>query len=223
MPKFRKSKEALEVELKEQMEALRYCAASFDGGNLWQAKFLSVTMYNLLFDGSGLTKSLLTTLQIRSKVNFLSTMEPIPISLSGVAPTLTNATPLLVMKIEGGSVSFQPAFHLKNDLDKFSWLSFDDWWSENILWTPQIVLSRKRLLLTMRTQDGGSHVDDHIRDEDYWKLLTAGDPMFRVVKNFGGIRVGGDTTNSTAIPDGPKVLIRQIAWEVEHSLSKLGY
>ena len=204
------------------MEALRHCSLSFDDGNLWQAKSLSVIIYNLLFDGSGRTVSLLTTLKIKSDIKFLSTMEPLPV-IGGIAPTWTTATPLLVMYFEDGRVSFQPACYTNKNLEKFSWLSFDEWWSEDILWTPQIVLSRKRLVFTMRTQDGGSHVDDHISDKDYWKLLTVGDPAIRVTRDSGGPRLRGGVAESTAIPDGPTMLVRQVAWEVEQSLSKFGH
>ena len=93
-------------------------------------------------------------------MKFISTMEPFPISPSGIAPVMTNATPLFGVNIKDGQASFEPAFHRNKDLGIFSWLSFDDWWSEEILWSPKMVLSRMKLLFTMRTQDGGSHVDD---------------------------------------------------------------
>ena len=67
-----------EVELREQIASLREFGEDFDSGNNKQAKYLADIAYVLLHDGHGRTVSLLRQAKVRSKIDFVSSLRPIP-------------------------------------------------------------------------------------------------------------------------------------------------
>lgn len=86
------------------------------------------------------------------------------------------------------------------------WLSFGKWYEEAIFKAASgRSLSRKNLIASLRNQDGGSHIDGLLRDENYVALKTDPDPRMR----------GEDQ----ALPRAHYATMRQVAWELERSLA----
>jgi hypothetical protein len=53
-------------------------------------------------------------------------------------------------------------------------VSFKQWWERDIIFKDSVVsLTRKRLVLALRNQDGGSHLDEELRDPGYVELAKA--------------------------------------------------
>lgn len=210
MPKIKKTKQELEIELHEQLLAFRSSIESYDKGVEWEAKRIASSIYILCFDGSGRTRSLLGLLGIKNKIKYLSTynlpkVEGIDIYVHLTVPN----TPLLKLYGDDKGVSFPAAFDVNKPAEGWDYLSFGKWWDQCLFYpNTGISLSRKNLVFIVRSQDGGSHVDGHLSNLDYRTIRTVGQPNVWV-----GI---GDQEGS---PPGNTVwaIMRQIAWELDES------
>ena len=166
MPKFRKTPEQLECELHEQVQELRDRCSAYDAGKTWEAKNIASSAYKLLHDGTGRTKSLLGLTGKKATVNWLSSAFPID------PRNLLHSTPLIFMEVNGSSARYVPKLG-DGGPDDYHDLSFKSWWEEAVYASPRgLRMSRKNIVFTMRTQDGGGHVDDHISDEAYHAMST---------------------------------------------------
>jgi hypothetical protein len=98
-------------------------------------------------------------------------------------------------------------------------LSFSQWWEETIFTDAGgRDLSRKNMILTLRSQDGGAHVDDSIRDEAYYWLANDANPGIRSVGPPGSPNATG-----RPIEHGHRATVRQIGWEMDETLKRLGF
>jgi len=214
MPKYRKTQDELETELFEQMAAFRSSLSSFDAGNHWEAKRIAASVYILCFDGTGRTKSLLGMLGHKAAMHCLSSKHDPETAYMEVA-FVTPPTSLLMMRSDGGPMAYHPAFdyNIKNLPPKF--VSFTKWWEEHIFHPATgVSLTRKNIVFSARTQDGGAHVDDHLTDLNYRLLRTVGQQNITVSVN-----------GQTGGPPGNLVwpILRQIGWELDESLKKKGF
>lgn len=102
-------------------------------------------------------------------------------------------------------------------------MSFDEWWeTEAIFATPDgQTFSRKNLVFSMRTQDGGAHFDERWENALYRVMATATDE--RVRRSGGGlnISVGATPPEGQPIPDAHLASMRQVAWELLTALKAL--
>jgi hypothetical protein len=220
MAAYRKSREELEVELKEQIEGFRLAAKTYDEGTLWAAKDLSSYIHKLLHDApSGRTTSLLKQVGLKAKLRLLSSLV-VPPSATGGKIVAAQATPLLITRISDSGSVYVPAFDDHPLADQYRWLQFNRWWEERVFHPLSAFdLSRKNLIFTMRDQDGGGHVDPTISNADYVKFKKDGDPLFRQIDR--GV-VFGEGAVGEPVANGLPATIRQIAWELDQSLIKLG-
>jgi hypothetical protein len=136
--------------------------------------------------------------------------------LSSSVPTnLNNALaelPLVAVRLTGAGADYVPLCNIGGGPIPPRPISFDEWWEEPIFANAQKeTLTRKTLVLTLRDQEGDTHFDDEIRDVIYRAMAY---------DNAAGWLYGP--------PDGPGKPInppphfattRQIAWEIEQSLS----
>ena len=72
------------------------------------------------------------------------------------------------------------------------------------------------MICTMRDQDGGAHVDGSISDEEYYNFSLWGDLTLKYAL------IGPNGQELKPIKYGVQAIIRQIAWEAEQSLSRIG-
>lgn len=226
MTKFKKTRDQLETELGEQMLALRASSKAFDEGNLWEHKRLATSLFTLLHDyPGGRSKSLLGQLQLKGQVKFISSVVvPGPFfpgnRVIAAASTLIVATKL---SNEGGA-EYMPLLNNHPIANERKHLSFPRWYDE-VIFHPLsgITLTRKNMIFTIRSQDGGSHVDGHITDEQYFNFSQRGDPSVSFTRAGDGLFLNHfGHANGTPIKNGIPATMRQIAWEVDHSLSQIG-
>lgn len=230
MSKFKRSKEDLEAELVEQVTALRASASAYDADrkNRWEAKRLAATAYILLHDGPGgsRTRALLRQTGRRGKMKFLSTKVVPPAFGQGKLVAAQGAL-LVSIHFASGLVEYVPHLGHHPFSQDFRWLSFQEWWEESLFHPfSHLNLSRKNLVFTLRTQDGGGHVDRAISNAEYASLKTQGDGTARLLSGGGvefyGVEFFGDQTTGELIPNGVNAHMRQIAWELDESLKLAG-
>lgn len=219
---YLKSQIELEQELREQMSALRASAVAYDTGALWEAKRLATTAFILVHDGGRRAQSLLTQLKLRREINFVSTVRPRDEEGESPLP-LAN----IQIHMEEGWSTYSPFL---SDAKYKKSLKFSKWWDEKVFTTDtKKSLSRMNLVFTLRNQMGGSHVDKEITSEAFSWLKTgahvlavgpAKDPEGKFVADsdwpFPKVPSG-------SVPNGHWATMRQIAWELNESISMLGY
>ena len=178
-----------------------------------KAKRLATSIYALCYDpayGSSRTKSLLSQMHLINNLEFLS-------SKKVHHPSEFIRTPLLILSGGVEPFHFEPLLDTRPEF--YEWLRFKKWWEETVFttWTGR-TLSRKNLVLTMRSQDGGAHVDESIRDEEYFELKTSVDPglmrnkpavgvtnSFRYVDPLArtsGIIINSSGSDGSIVPEG---------------------
>lgn len=221
--RHKKSKEKLEAELSEQLLALRASAKAYDEGNHWEAKRLSSTIYILLHDGGHNSRSLLGLLGKKGGLRLVSSKVVPPSQGTVVA---ASSTLIVHTRLTGSGAEYVPVLDDHPLRDQYRWLQFDRWWEEQVFHpVSSTSLSRKNIIFTMRSQDGGAHVDDAITNADYVRFDEKGDPSTRYHSPGTLVLTTSeakqDSPSGEAIKNGIRATVRQIAWEVDHSLSKI--
>lgn len=222
MPKFEKSRDELQEELIGQIKALRSSAEGYDRGDIWEAKRLASSLYILLHDETGRTKSLLGMLGLK-KSKFLSSMHVSKTPFGGTL-VMGDATPLLMIQISNEGGQYIPVLGDSPRSSQDRWISFNEWYEECIFnEISKITLSRKNMIFTARTQDGGGHVDSHITDPQYREFTISGDPFVRIINNGTQMGMGmGMGIEGKPLKGGVWAIIRQLTWEVDQSLKLIG-
>ncbi len=210
MPRFGRAPGELLVKLEHQLSALHSSSKAFDAGDHWEAERIAATLYILLHDGGKRTRALFTQLGIKRKIEFLSSsrgmngeyMPPFGSKGEAIPPT-----PLVTFVAEGlGPFKCLPTLDALEGDVMTRYLPFSKWYDEPIYKNGKgQVLSRKNLIFSLRSQDGGSHIDPKLTDESYVSLKTDPDGRVRV--------------NGLPIENAHFATMRQIAWEVEKSLA----
>jgi hypothetical protein len=183
---------------------------NYDKGNEWEASRLATTVFTMVHDGGSIV-SLLTQLKLRGSLRFVS---------SGRVPKkpesmFVSATPPLV-NIRMGSAGTKFIPKLDQGSAALIDLQFHEWWADEIIFQDDhrpFDLTRRRLVFSLRHQDGGGHIGD----------LT--DPAYVRLKEGAGWR-GGLVRNpadpAEPIPLAVAASMRQVAWEVTKTLGQLG-
>jgi hypothetical protein len=165
MATYRRTDQEIRQALIEQYHALIASSANYDAGNLWEAKRLATTIYNVVHDGGSRTKSLLGQLGIKSTIALLSCVKPpdkpgtqtlaIANGMCGVSHTHEGPvyTPVLSKSFYRRTVSFK------------------EWYGETIFENQRKQpITRQNLVFSLRSQDGGSHFDPTLPDSAYLGL-----------------------------------------------------
>ena len=209
------------LHLGEQLDAIRSSCESFDLGSKWEAKRIAASIYILMKDGRGQTKSLVSQLGIRALIPFLSSVEPAVPAPKGMilGPELFPQAKLLSFQFSPNTkVLLSP----KLQVEKLRCVSHDAWWGEPVYEYGNVQFSRNKLIETMRNQDGGGHVDADL-DEEYMSFCAnVGDGLW--TDENGGLifnipqppyryaRTEADGLNP--IPNAPFFTMRQIGFEI---------
>lgn len=205
----------IEQSLLEQREALKASNANFDSGNLWEAKRIAAVAHILFHDGKRGTTSLLTQLELKGRVPFISSAHETDDSHAWI-------TPLLYIDLTGDSCGFRPKCNNPEDILPVE-LSFDEWYEEIVYKEMPLVrkidsissgvtFSRRELIAHLRDKDGGAHVDSNLTES------------YLGMKSGQGIGVAIFDSNGEicGYPDNANLMtMRQIGWEIEASLNNL--
>lgn len=195
----------LRENLREQTQMLISSAQAYDKGVLWEAKRMATHVDTLLHDRGKRTVSLLTQLNVLMTLSFVSSSR----GLSELKPD----TPLLLIVMTEKGTSFAP---LCQSMAAPPWLNrikFSKWWEESIYRDNKgRTYSRKNLVCSLRDQDGGSHLDGKISDEEYVSMKAA---------NFPQMSIGAVDGTKSPVPNAHVASMRQIAWEVLESLKSV--
>jgi hypothetical protein len=217
LAKYTKSIEQLNSEFQEQLSALRTSNASYDSGSLWEAKRLATSIYILFHDARN-NQSITQTLNIKGGIKLLSSAVERTYPLGS---TVLFRSPHNIVTVNMGpsGVTCAPNFDRTFPMSSYKWLNFPKWWEEKVLDDGgSMHLSRKNIIFSMRNQDGGSHVDPELTDENYYKFKHIGVGMQILSHNSSG-----DQSGPTPIPNIISATVRQISWEVDQTIRRIGY
>ncbi len=201
---WQKSKDEILVALKNQILALVASSNSFDAGNAWEAARIAAIVHILVHD-SGRTKSLLTQLGVRGSARFVSSG-----SLHRPGNLLRHEQ-LIAFRLDASGGKYIPLLssgpHQSRDVQFHTW-----WEKEHIFAYPKgNYLTRKRLVFSMRNQDGGAHSDTALTDAEYARLS-------RTEKDNWIISIGGGEERVTG---AHLAAMRQIGWEIEQTIDRM--
>jgi hypothetical protein len=195
--------------LADQREALAASCEGYDNGKEWEAARLATTVFTLVHDG-GAIRSLLTQLGLRASLRFVSTgrWQPPPGMFSSVA----FASPALVtFHADAKGMRLVPQFQHSTDKPQPTKVQFEPWWSkEDIYDSGGMRLTRRRLVFSLRHQDGGGHVGE----------LT--DPAYVRLKAGAGLSGNASDGSQRELIEAANATMRQVAWEVTETLKDLG-
>ncbi|RWL45253.1 MAG: hypothetical protein EOR60_15000 [Mesorhizobium sp.] len=189
---------------------MRRSAEAFDAGATEEAERLSSGIYIICHE-SRQQHSLLGQLGLKAEMTFTDSA-----ARSVVPNEVYVGPPLLAMtKTEDGRIIFIAPL----GKGRTRQVSFDDWYGAEVyLNIDGQSLSREKLVFYVRSQDGGAHVDSHRRDEGYHRFIKYGDHVtWSVDRTFAAGSVH-------QIDSGPVpwLTVRQIAWELDDSLRRIG-
>lgn len=221
------SDEELNEHFREQVAALASSCANYDAGQRWEAKRIASAVYILCHDPpfghKSKSKSLLSQMNLKTKLDFISTAnhdaaQVVPgLPLAAIASTDTDGT------IYVPSTKANPVRPMR----------FRLWYEETVFYAGKRELSRKNLILSMRSQDGGAHIDDIIKDAEYQQLRLDNDTRVRrkkwspggehlVLFDLGaGFPPERDMNDFEPVPFAHFATMRQIGYEVLQSVGRL--
>jgi hypothetical protein len=210
---LKRSHQELVGKFKNQMKALDASCANYDAGEEWEAERLSTTVFNLVFDDGDGIVSLLTQLGVKDSLKFVSSGG---IAVPNGLPPPDLALPALVIFQGGpGGRGFVPQLgdgpRLGKEPPNYPSLPFSDWWEDQFIYREKATghLNRKRLVLALRHQDGGSHIG----------ALTDG--IYIHLNKGAGWQIGREDGSTEPVSNIVAALMRQVAWEVNETLKQL--
>lgn len=198
MPRYVRTRDEILVALAEQRRALRSSASAYDAGSKWEAKRLAIAAYNLLHDGTGRTKSILSQLNLRAGLRFTSTAREIEKSWPAIA--------LVMIRADLKEVGYVPHCNVPEPPEWAHEMQFHNWWEELIYKSRKgAAVTRKNLVFALRSKDGGAHFDGELEDDGYFPMSKNADPRFFY-------------DQGKPILNAHLASMRQISWEIEKAL-----
>lgn len=215
-PAHVRTPDELKEHLRLQMGHLRRSCEAYDKGELSEAQRLAASCYLLVYDPvtSRPTKSLLLQLGLKSKMLFFDESNMSLLQGLKFQPQMTIGQPLVSMQFGGGSDGrYIPLLGTTKSAHQ---VKFQGWWEglAYIGWKGGHNLSRKNLVISLRNQDGGGHVDDHIRDPAYKQMSENADER---------VTVSSGSAAGVPIKFAHWASMRQIAWELDESIKLVGF
>jgi hypothetical protein len=208
-----KSLPELRAALQRQVSNMRRSALAFDEGHQEEAERLASSVHILCHDNERNIQSVLSRLQLRDTlwVPETSSLKPPPTAWS-----VSFGPPILAIWKSDQGVSYRAP--LGHDLAKMRSVIFKRWWEQTVYDSekPGLRLSRKNLVLSLRDQDGGGHVDGALTDEAYSRYSKLGD---HAAWNSEGTFFGRAALGTQNLH---WLTMRQIAWELDHALTAAG-
>jgi hypothetical protein len=193
--------EALDI----QRLAIEVSCKSYDEGNQWEALRLATAVYLVVHDRGANDRSLLTQLDAKSSMMFLASAPPadennmLRVSLAGIRLNI-GADPI---------AQYVPKLGLTPETHRR--VPFKEWWEDELIFRfREFSLNRRKLVFTLRSQEGGAHFDIVQQNPNYEELARHG---------RGTPMVLGDENAAMPILKAELASMRQIAWELLESLA----
>jgi hypothetical protein len=157
-----------------QFDGLRLSAAMYDAGHRGEAIRMANAIFVLLGPNMKNHKSILSQLGQDGKLQIPSTADSR--GPHGSALIAIEMTPYTNDETSEGGWTITAVPHGHEALNSGRRLPALDWWNEGVLGGVRAVgtLTRLQVIRVMRDQDGGAHLDDHIRDEIYLAVHLKG-------------------------------------------------
>lgn len=193
-------KDRLETYLLEQLDFLELSCKSFDNGYLHEAKRLATTLRVILHD-TNQSHSLLGQLGIKSKIGFYDTC------LDFNPKNMLSHNGILRVHLSGRDAVYEAPLD-DNPLGMNHSKPFEDWWNKLVFASlDDKGFTRKKIVTDLANKEGGAHVDPKLNSK--FQKLTNGEYLntqFIIEED------------SSYIENAPAFAMRQIAFEVIHSL-----
>jgi hypothetical protein len=163
--------------------ALEESCTGYDKGKTWEAQRLATSVYSMVHDGGKKSKSILSQLGLRASAKFVSYSTPVN------KKNLIPSNPLVIYKITVGAGA-EATPMLENGPFAPKTVQFPTWWDDEfVFYDNGAGLNRRRLIFSLRSQDGGAHVDAKLTDTEYigmkltapkWSFVSSGKPPEKI-------------------------------------------
>lgn len=220
----KKTREELEEALHRQIKRLRRAAAIYDEDNYEEAETLANVACTLLNESRG-SQSLLGQLGIKSQLRFHDSTASAFKKPEVPGEKWNLGLPLCKLRVYGDRAEYRAPLDQREGSAAPGDLLFQEWWEQKVYMPfPEMQLSRRELAWTLRSQDGGTHVDDHIKNEAYLWLSTVADARACFLPGQGAVMAigAGPPPEGRPIENGHWATMRQIAWELDKALTEYG-
>lgn len=212
---IKRSRDDLILALEIQKQAIAASCEGYDKGNTWEAMRLATCVHTILHDSRSII-SIATQLGIKGALRFVSYAAP------RAKGSIFRHEPLVFLRFgPGNEAKYLP--HLNNGPIQPKSVQFHTWWEdEEIIYDPDSLwLNRRRLVFSMRNQDGGAHLDNELTDQAYIRVKQGKANVY--TRNDGVLFIGSgqDGKRYTAIFGSHHASMRHIAWELLKSLEPI--
>lgn len=203
---YRRTKEELIEQLRDQMAMLTELAEKFDAGVEMWAMPMSTIVRNLVVDRGKTNKSVLTQLKMKDRLGYLDTVGPINTESDGPISGLF----VIELNPQEAFMRHAPLFRSTHETPT-RYRTFDQWWLDKVTKDYRgSLFSREDFIVHVANQDGGTHVQATLPQR--YAAISRED-------SFGmSIEISDGRTAATGNPMLPGV--RQIAYELEMTIRK---
>lgn len=181
---------------KIQQRALVSSCTNYDSGEEWEAERLSTAVVNLVYDFGKDYTSILTQLGVRDSLTYICSGIP---CIPGNLVTEVVLAKMLIAP-NGRYLPWLGSSPVPSAL-----VDFKEWWESDVILKErdEFKMTRKQLVISLRSKDGGSHLDPILRDPNYTRFTR--ETM---------IHVGSSGSPQSPLLGAERASMRQIAWEL---------
>jgi hypothetical protein len=216
--------------LERQVGHLRRSLAAYEHGIWEEAERLATSVFILVADGKGRTKPLLSQMGVRDTIPFVS---------QTTKSVVYVGLPICGVRPHEGSFRYFPLYMMDDTTPPTprdtKRVSFQDWWSERIYQYKTNSLDRELFVRSLRSQDGGAHVDQELTDEGYKLIKTMGNDRIQIVDGKPMIslllhghelseaekqRLEGPPFRNAPLKGSHWAAMAHIAWELDRTITE---
>jgi hypothetical protein len=210
---LKRTKLGLQHALSVQYDGLRLSSSSYDAGHRGEAVRMANAMFVLLGPSMRNHKSIVNQLEQSGTFKMISTADPR--GPHGSALVAIEAVPYTSEDTgkSGWIIGAIPFGH--ESLRSGRLISLNEWWGEGVLRGAGAseTLTRLQVVRVMRNQDGGAHLDDHIKDKTYLTVQIRGVGF--------QYKPSADSEEVMPVEGALEATIRQMSYEVLQALKSL--
>lgn len=203
-----------------QSRHLTASCRAYDAGDVWEALRIATIVYIMVHD-AGRNRSIFNQLGIKHHMMFMATGAEVSFDLRKRADRFTPLVEFESFREErrkNANLKMVPRFvpvstywHRRGKQPALRQLTFEDWWETDIIFfDDEKALTRKKLVLTLRNQEGGSHLDPEVVNPNYLALRK---PFWMVTLGYGfGQMAGLELATMRQIAEELKISIQTYNW-----------
>lgn len=201
---YERSEEELLAAAEFQLQAIKDSTRLFDEGRIGEAARLANAVFILIGRGAKHHRSILDSAGQQDRRLFRS-------SIPSAGAKGTALIGCRIEKVEADTWEAALIHRGRRALDEGRDISFEDWWSEEVISTNRLSLSRGKVVRILRDKNGGAHFDAVISDATDAAAILGEVGAF-IIKNSDGVE--------TLIPHALEHTMRQIVEEMWFSLQE---